>query len=90
MAFELLRMDGMRQGSSGAQAGFRVGDLITAADGQVFPSVAVFAAYAGSVPARQFCSAAWLFLPPNKQTERNRSGAGNVEIASATLCVNEQ
>ena len=46
MAFELLRMNGIRRGSPGAQAGFRVGDPITAADGQVFPSVAAFAAYA--------------------------------------------
>ena len=53
MAFELLRVNGVRRGSSGAQAGFGVGDQIIAADGQVFPSVAAFAAYVGSVPPGQ-------------------------------------
>ncbi len=50
MIFELLRVNGVRRGSPGAQAGFHVGDQIIAADGQVFPSVAAFAAYVGSVP----------------------------------------
>ena len=54
MAFELLRVNGVRRGSPGAQAGFNVGDQIIAVDGRVFPSVAVFAAYVGSVqPGRQ-------------------------------------
>ena len=54
MTFELLRVNGVRRGSSGAQAGFNVGDQIIAADGQVFPSVAAFAAYVGSVvPGQQ-------------------------------------
>ena len=53
MTFELLRVNGVRRGSSGAQAGFHVGDQIIAADGQVFPSVAAFAAYIGSVPPGQ-------------------------------------
>ncbi|MDQ2803822.1 MAG: PDZ domain-containing protein, partial [Pseudomonadota bacterium] len=50
MTFELLRVNGVRQGSPGAQAGFKAGDQIIAADGRVFPSVAAFAAYVGSVP----------------------------------------
>ena len=54
MNFELLRVNGVRRGSPGAQAGFNVGDHIIAVDGRVFPSVAVFAAYVGSVrPGQQ-------------------------------------
>jgi len=54
MAFELLRVNGVRRGSPGAQAGFNVGDQIIAVDGRVFPSVAAFASYIGSVqPGRQ-------------------------------------
>jgi hypothetical protein len=50
LSFELLRVNGVRRGSPGAQAGFNTGDQIIAADGRVFPSVAAFAAYVGSVP----------------------------------------
>ena len=50
MTFELLRVNGVRRGSPGAQAGFNAGDQIIAVDGRVFPSVAAFAAYVGSVP----------------------------------------
>ncbi len=50
MTFDLLRVNGVRQGSSGAQAGFNVGDQIIAADGRVFQNVATFAAYVGSLP----------------------------------------
>lgn len=54
MTFEVLRVNGVRRGSPGAQAGFNVGDLIIAVDGRVFPSVPAFAAYAGSMqPGRQ-------------------------------------
>jgi S1-C subfamily serine protease len=54
MTFELLRVTGVRRGSPAAQAGFKPGDQIIAADGQVFPSVAAFAAFIGSVqPGRQ-------------------------------------
>ena len=54
LAFEMLRVKGVRPGSPGAQAGFDVGDQIIAVDGQVFPSVAAFAAYVGSLePGRQ-------------------------------------
>lgn len=49
MTFELLRVTGVRRGSPAAQAGFKVGDQIIAADGQVFPTTAAFAAYVGSV-----------------------------------------
>ena len=54
MTFDLLRVNGVRRGSPGAQAGFGVGDQIIAADGQVFQNVATFAAYVGSLqPGRQ-------------------------------------
>ena len=54
MTFDLLRVNGVRRGSPGAQAGFQVGDQIIAADGQVFQNVAAFAAYVGSLqPGRQ-------------------------------------
>ena len=54
MTFDLLRVNGVRRGSPGAQAGFNVGDQIIAADGQVFQSVAAFATYVGSLqPGRQ-------------------------------------
>ena len=48
LTFDLLRVQGVRQGSAGARAGFKAGDEIVAVDGQVFASVAVFAAYIGS------------------------------------------
>lgn len=50
LTFELLRVKGVRANSPAARAGFNVGDQIIAADGRVFPSVAAFAAYVGSVP----------------------------------------
>ncbi len=54
MTFDLLRVNGVRRGSPGAQAGFKVGDQIIAVDGQVFQNVATFAAYVGSLqPGRQ-------------------------------------
>ena len=54
LTFELLRVNAVRSGSPGAQAGFHAGDQIIAVDGRVFPSVAAFAVYVGSVmPGRQ-------------------------------------
>ena len=54
MTFSVLRVNGVSRNSPGAQAGLKVGDLIIAADGLVFPNVPAFAAYAGSVqPGRQ-------------------------------------
>ena len=54
MTFELLRVNGVNQSSAGGQAGFRTGDEIIAVDGHVFPSVAAFAGYVGSIqPGRQ-------------------------------------
>ena len=53
MTFDLLRVNGVRQGSPASQAGLKVGDTLIAANGQVFPSVAAFAAYVGSVQPGQ-------------------------------------
>jgi len=50
LTFELLRVNDVNPGSSGAKAGFKPGDQIIAVDGKVFPSVAAFAAYVGSMP----------------------------------------
>ncbi len=54
MTFDVLRVKSITPNSAGDQAGFQVGDQIIAMDGRVFPSVASFAAYVGSMsPARQ-------------------------------------
>ena len=50
MTFEVLRVNAVTQGSAGADAGLRTGDQIIAVDGNVFPSVAAFASYVGSIP----------------------------------------
>ena len=49
MTFDLIRVKQVRSGSPGEQAGFHPGDEIIAVDGEVFSSLAVFAAYVGSV-----------------------------------------
>ncbi len=56
MTFDLLRVNGVGANSAGAQAGLKVGDQIIAVDGKVFPSVATFAAYVGSLPPAQHIS----------------------------------
>ena len=50
MSFELLRVSAVRRGSAAAQSGLGVGDQVIAIDGHVFPSVAAFAGYVGSLP----------------------------------------
>ena len=49
MTFDIIRVKGIRRGSPGARAGFNAGDQIIAVDGRVFPSLATFAAYVGSI-----------------------------------------
>ena len=49
LTFDVLRVAGVRAGSAGALAGVRPGDEIIAADGKVFSSISVFAAYVGSI-----------------------------------------
>ena len=51
MTFDLMRINQVRRGSPGAQAGLKPGDEIIAVDGMVFPSLLVFAAYVGSATA---------------------------------------
>src|SRR4051794_28190408 len=49
MTFDLIRVKQVRRGSPGDRAGFRKGDQIIAVDGRVFPSIATFGAYIGSM-----------------------------------------
>ncbi|WP_158741996.1 PDZ domain-containing protein [Acidisphaera sp. L21] len=49
LVFEIIRVKQVRADSAGARAGLRPGDQIIAIDGRVFPSLAVFAAYVGSL-----------------------------------------
>jgi len=49
MTFDLIRVKQVRRGSPGDRAGFHKGDQIIAVDGRVFPSIAAFAAYVGSM-----------------------------------------
>ena len=50
MSFELMRVSRVRSGSPGERAGLRAGDELISVNGRVFPSLAVFAAYVGSLP----------------------------------------
>jgi len=49
MSFELLQVQSVRRGFPGARVGLEVGDQVIAVNGRVFPSVAAFAAYIGSL-----------------------------------------
>jgi predicted metalloprotease with PDZ domain len=49
MTFDLIRVKQVRRGSPGDRAGFRKRDQIIAVDGRVFPSIAAFGAYVGSI-----------------------------------------
>ena len=51
LTFELLHVEGVGPNSPAGEAGFKTGDQIIAVDGRVFPSVATFAAYVGSIPS---------------------------------------
>ncbi|MGI3900453.1 MAG: PDZ domain-containing protein [Janthinobacterium lividum] len=54
LTFRVLRVNSVKPGAAGAQAGFRKGDQIISVDGRVFPGVPAFADYVGSVaPGRQ-------------------------------------
>ena len=54
MTFELLKIENVGASSPAEQAGLKIGDQIIAVDKRVFPSIATFAAYVGSVaPGRQ-------------------------------------
>ena len=48
LSFDLIRVK--PRDSSGARAGFHKSDQIIAVDGRVFPTIAAFAAYIGSMP----------------------------------------
>ncbi len=53
IAFEIMRVVRVRERSPGARAGFRAGDELISINGRVFPSLAVFAAYVGSLSPGQ-------------------------------------
>ena len=53
VAFEIMRVDRVHDRSPGARAGFHPGDELISVNGRVFPSLAVFAAYVGSLPPGQ-------------------------------------
>ncbi len=50
LTFDIMRVKLVRPGSPGARAGFKPGDQLIAVDGRVFPTIAAFAAYIGSIP----------------------------------------
>lgn len=76
LTFDILRVKGVAAGSAGAQAGFMPGDQIIAVDGRVFPSVASFAAYVGSMPPAS--QIAVDYMPPN-------GGPQNAQRITVTL-----
>ncbi len=49
MNFEIMRISRVHPGSAGAHASFHQGDELISVNGQVFPSLAVFASYVGSM-----------------------------------------
>ena len=49
LTFDIMRVKQVRPGSAGQRAGFAQGDSIIAVDGRVFPSIAAFATYVGSI-----------------------------------------
>ncbi|MFL5285658.1 MAG: PDZ domain-containing protein [Rhodopila sp.] len=49
MTFDIMQVAAVKQGSPGANAGFRRGDQIIAVNGRLFPSLKAFATYVGSM-----------------------------------------
>ncbi len=76
MTFDIIRVKQVRRGSPGAQAGFAPGDQIIAVDGRVFPSLAVFAAYVGSLQPGTAMSVD--YIPAN-------GGPGQAQRVSVTV-----
>ncbi len=85
LSFRLLRVNSVKPGSPGAQAGFRTGDDIIAVDGRVFPTVPAFAGYVGSVAPGQQISVD--FIPAGggpqqaQRTTATLGGAGTTATA---------
>jgi S1-C subfamily serine protease len=77
MTFDIIRVKQVWQGSAGAQAGLRAGDQIIAVDGHVFPTLAAFSNYVGSIsPGRQMTVD---YMPPGggpQQAQRVTVTAG--------------
>ena len=78
MRFELLKVEEVRRGSPAAQAGLGTGDQVIAVDGRVFPSVAAFAGYVGSLPPGRTISVDYL---PRGEGPQNAQRVG-VTLAS--------
>lgn len=53
LTFDVLKVEAVQPGSAAAQAGLKVDDQIIAVNGRVFPTVAAFAGYVGSVKPGQ-------------------------------------
>ena len=68
-----------------SQAGIRTGDQVIAVDGRVFPSVAAFAAYVGSMPPGREISIDYMPAnggPQDAQRVGVRMGGGTRDLAS--------
>jgi hypothetical protein len=76
MSFDLIRIKQVRPGSPGAQAGLHAGDQIIAVNGKVFPSIAAFSAYVGSMSPGRRVSIDYI---------RAGGGPANAERVSATI-----
>lgn len=93
LTFDLLRVNAVSPNSSGAQAGFKVGDQIIAVDGRVFPSVAAFAAYVGSLAPAQQVSVDYMPSgggPQQAQRVGIKVGGGGTTSAPAPQANSEQ
>lgn len=54
LTFQVLKIEGLVEGSPAAQAGLKIGDQIIAVNAHVFPDTRTFAEYVGSIaPGRQ-------------------------------------
>ncbi len=80
MRFELLKVEGVRRGSPAAQAGLATGDQVIAVDGRVFPSVAAFAGYVGSLPPGRTISVDYL---PRGEGPQNAQRVGVTLVSPA-------
>ena len=86
LTFDILRVKAVTPGSAGAKAGFTVGDQIIAVDGKVFPSVATFAAYVGSVPPTRQISVD--YMPANGGPQQAQRVT--VTLGAGTAMIPEQ
>ena len=86
LTFDVLRVKAIAPSSAGAKAGFKIGDQIIAVDGRVFPSVATFAAYVGSLPPARQISVD--YMPSNGGPQDAQRV--NVTLGAGTAMIPEQ